>query len=427
MNTDAVRTIRPAGTVDACIRIPSSKSYTNRALIVAALADGVSVIVRPSPSEDSEHVRKALESFCVPVTRGPGEDRIEISGTNGKLCAPREEIFIGNAGTAMRFLTSLASIAGGTTTITGDELMRKRPMADLLDALRMAGVRCSSENGFPPVTVQGGHFVGGRIDIEGAVSSQFISSILLAAPYAKRPVTLHVRGKLSSMPYVDMSIHVMRSFGALVDSIDTANFRIDNQQQYIGQEFTIEADASGASYFFAAAAICGGRVLVAELSRESLQGDIRFLDILEEMGCGVGERDNGIEVRGTGQLAGIEADMNDIPDCVPTLAVMAAFADGPTTIGNVAHLVHKESNRLRALAVELSKMGARVDVHEDGLTITPKPMHGAAIETYNDHRIAMSFAVAGLRQEGISVRNPDCVAKSFPGFWDQFAQLEPKE
>ncbi len=220
-----------------------------------------------------------------------------------------------------------------------------------------------------------------------------------------------------------MSLHTMRSFGGEVEVIDQFNYRVNNQQKYIGHEFHIEADASSASYFFAAGTIAGGKVVIPNLAADSLQGDLQFLSVLSDMGCHIVRKDNCIEIHGS-RLRGIEVDMNMMPDCVPTLAVLACFAVGPTTISNVAHLEHKETNRLKALASELQKIGAKVELYEDGLTIHPQPLHGAEIETYNDHRIAMSFAVAGLKVEGISIKNPSCVSKSFPSFWDEFAKLE---
>lgn len=421
MTSGAVRTIHPSASLNAHVQVPPSKSYTNRALIAAALADGTSHILEPSQSEDSEHLIRALQQFGVAVSRSDG--KLEIVGSGGILKAPAKEIDVGNAGTAMRFLATFAAIAQGETVLTGDEQMMKRPMKDLLDALRSAGIKSWSRDGYPPVTIHGGNFLGGQIHIDARISSQFVSSILLTAPYSKRPVSLHVKGKLSSMPYVDMSLHVMRAFGAEVNAIDMKNFQVSNQQKYIGNDFLVEADASAATYFLAAAAVTGGSVVITNFSAESLQGDARFLTLLSDMGCTVIKHDDSVEVKG-GRLLGIDVDMNQIPDCVPTLAVVAAFAEGPTSISNIEHLKFKETNRLRALAVELSKLGARVDVHDDGITIHPQPLRACTIETYNDHRIAMSFAIAGLRQEGIVITNPSCVAKSFPGFWDEFNKIE---
>ena len=419
--------LRPVSTVDSInaeVRVPPSKSYTNRALIVAALADGPSTLINASRSDDTEYLLNALSQFGVGIERR--NESLEVSGTSGVVRSPGDVLFIGNAGTAIRFLTTFAGLAEGATTLTGDEQMQRRPLADLLGALHAAGIRSSSNNGFPPVTIYGGNFNGGRIDISGAISSQFVSSLLLSAPYAKHPVSLHVRGKLSSLPYIDMSLHVMRTFGAKVDSMDSSVFTVSNRDRYIGQSFRIESDATSASYFFAAAAITGGRMTIRELSSESLQGDLKFLKVLTDMGCTVTHHNDTIELRG-GKLFGVEVDMNELPDCVPTLAVLAAFAKGQTTINNVRQLRFKETDRLTAIANELTKIGAGVELFEDGLTIHPRPLHGAAISTYNDHRMAMSFAVVGLRVPGIQIEHPACVSKSFPNFWEEFSKLESEK
>ncbi len=416
-----IRTIHPVKAVDATIQLPPSKSYTNRALIASALADGTSVIHNPSRSDDSIVLIAALKEFGIRIN--DRVDSIEVIGSNGNIKAPSREIFVGNAGTAMRFLATFACLARGETVLIGDEQMNRRSIKDLVDALKSSGVKCSSNNGFPPVIIQGGIFNGGRILIDASISSQFVSSILLSAPYAKRAVSLHVNGKLSSIPYVDMTLHVMRSFGAIIDSIDLKTFNVDNKQRYIGHEFPIEADASSATYFLGAAAITGGRVVINNLTSESLQGDIKFLTVLSDMGCSIIKSDDSIEIHG-GKLHGVEVDMNEMPDCVPTLAVVAAFAKGATTIKNIAHLRHKETDRLAAITKELTKIGVRVEASESELVIYPQTLHGFEIETYNDHRMAMSFAMSGLQVEGISIANPRCVTKSFPKFWEEFKKLE---
>ncbi|MBI5021182.1 MAG: 3-phosphoshikimate 1-carboxyvinyltransferase [Ignavibacteriales bacterium] len=418
---EEIRRIRFAKSVDVEIQVPPSKSYTNRALIAAALAEGTSNIYHPSRSDDSFYLIEALRKFGINII--DHGDKLEILGSNGKLKAPTQEIFVGNAGTAMRFLAAFSCLAEGETILTGDGQMNKRPINDLVEALKSNGVKCSSQNGFPPVKILGGNFLGGRINIDAAISSQFVSSILLSSPYARRTITLHVNGKISSMPYVDMTLHVMRSFGAIIDTIDMKTFIINNQQKYIGHDFTIEPDASSTTYFFGAAAITKGRVIVTNLTPESLQGDIQFISILSDMGCTILRHTESIEIHG-GKLHGIEVDMNEMPDCVPTLAVVATFAKSPTTIKNIAHLRHKETDRLEAISKELTKIGARVELTDDELVIHPQQLHGAVIETYNDHRIAMSFAIAGLQVDGMSIQNPLCVTKSFPKFWEEFQKLE---
>jgi 3-phosphoshikimate 1-carboxyvinyltransferase len=418
----AIRKAAPAIARD--VRLPPSKSYTNRALAAAALAVGRSTIVGPSRSQDSHYMTGALASLGVAIQADP--DRTLVAGTGGVLAAPRKPIFVGNAGTTFRFLTALAAVAAGATTLTGDAQMRTRPVGDLLDALAQAGVRTSSAGGFPPVTVEGGSFAGGAITLPGDKSSQYLSAILLAAPYAGGPVTVTVEGAQSSAPYVRMTTEVMRAFGVPVEEGPGPVYRVGAGTRYAGRTYAIEPDASAASYFLAAAAVTGGRVRIPGLSASSLQGDVRFVDTLVAMGCTSTPGDGALEIAG-GSLTGIEVDMNAMPDCVPTLAVVALFADGPTSIRNVAHLRFKETDRLAALAAELSRLGAGVELLPDGLVIRPAPLAGARIETYRDHRIAMSFAVAGLRVPGVSIADPGCVAKSFPGFWDEFTHLESTE
>jgi 3-phosphoshikimate 1-carboxyvinyltransferase len=421
MTPTGPRRIHPAGQLDLDIAVPPSKSYTNRALIAAALADGTSTLTGTSRSDDSRIMIEALRNFGITITGTDGD--LIVGGRNGLITTPSQEIGVGNAGTAMRFLTTLAALAPGTTVLNGDEQMRTRPIGKLVEALRSTGVRCHSAGGFPPVTIEGGTFHGGPVVITGETSSQFVSSILLSAPYARTPLTLSVRGRMRSLPYIDMTLHVMRSFGADVTVLDNQAYRVSTGERYIPQAYGIEGDASAATYFLAAAALTKGRVRITNLTRESLQGDIRFATILAEMGCRLSGDNGYIELRG-GDLRGIEIDMNDLPDCVPTLAVVAAFADGPTTISHIEHLRLKETDRISALTAELTRLGARVDTPDGGMQITPRPLKGCAIETYNDHRIAMSFAIAGLVVPGVSIQNPECVSKSFPDFWKTFSRLE---
>jgi 3-phosphoshikimate 1-carboxyvinyltransferase len=416
-----VRKIETVETIDADITVPPSKSYMNRTLIVAALAESLTTIINPSESDDSGYLINALKEFGVRIW---SEDHcLNVEGMNGKLKAPAKELFIGNAGTAIRFLCGFAGISEGVTIITGDDDMKKRPINDLLEGLRAAGIKCSSTEGCPPVKIYGGSFAGGNIPLKAEVSSQFVSAILLSSPYAKHPVNLRVVGKLNSLPYVDMSLHVMRAFGGKVDFIEPSTYYIHNNEHYVGQEYTIEGDASSATYFFAAAAITKGTVRVNNLSHESLQGDIKFIDILSQMGCKINRSDDTVEVRG-GDLHGIEVDMNEIPDCVPTAAIVAAFAEGSTTITNIEQLRYKETNRLTAIAKELTKLGAKIEVYDDSIIIHPRQLKGTTIETYNDHRIAMSFAIAGLRVPRVNILNPSCVSKSFPNFWEEFNKLK---
>jgi 3-phosphoshikimate 1-carboxyvinyltransferase len=407
------------------VQVPGSKSITNRALVLGALAGGskgcnLSGVLR---SEDTELMVGALRAlgFAVDWT---DDGWVHVANPAGARVIPAAEadLFLGNSGTSMRFLTAMVSLGSGRYRLDGVPRMRERPIGDLLDALVQLGVRAYSEyaNGYPPVIVEADGLPGGCVRIKGDISSQFLSGILMSAPLAQRRTTVEVRGALVSQPYVAMTVSLIRQFGGLVDEETPAVYHIPPGQQYRKAFFQIEPDASAASYFFAAAAITGGRVTVLGLSEHSLQGDVRFVDLLAGMGCRVERCSAGITVHGR-PLRGIDVDMNDISDTVMTLAAVACFADGPTTIRNVAHIRHKETDRLAALAAELRKLGAGVEEFADGLTVTPGPLRGAEIETYNDHRMAMSLALVGLRVPGVVIKDPGCVAKTYPGF---FADLE---
>jgi 3-phosphoshikimate 1-carboxyvinyltransferase len=326
----------------------------------------------------------------------------------------------------MRFLTAVAALGQGRYVLTGSPRLCQRPIQDLLDALANLGVEAVSQhhNGCPPVIVQARGLAGGPTQVAGNVSSQFLSALLLVAPFATRDVEITVAGELVSRPYVDITLSVMADFGIAYYRQGYAAFAVPAGQRYQPQDYTIEGDASSASYFLGAAAITGGRVWLTNLNPASCQGDTGFLQVLEEMGCTVLPATQGVILQG-GPLRGIRINMASMPDLVPTLAVVAAFAQGTTTITGVPHLRHKESNRLQAVATELAKMGLAVQETPDGLAITGGSPHGALIATYNDHRLAMSFALAGLKIPGIQIADPDCVAKSFPRFWDYFAALAP--
>jgi len=410
--------------------VPGSKSITNRALVLAALADpGEGCRLSGAlHSEDTEVMLESLRRLGFRVST-------DWSASEVFLITPREdfrpsrlpvreaELFVANSGTSMRFLTAMVSLGYGRFRLDGIARMRERPIEDLLIALRQLGVNARSElgNGCPPVVVESEGLPGGQVRIRGDVSSQFLSALLMVAPYAREDVTIYVDGTLVSEPYVAMTQRMMSWWGLRVEHHFHDVYRIPgNQRPYEVERYEIEPDASAASYFFAAAAITSGRVTVLDLPENSLQGDIRFVDVLADMGCRVERCSAGITVHGR-PLRGIDVDMNDISDTVMTLAAVACFAEGQTTIRNVAHIRHKETDRLAALATELRRVGARVDEFADGLTITPAPLHGAEIETYNDHRMAMSMALIGLRVPGIVIKNPGCVAKTYPHF---FADLE---
>lgn len=410
----------------ATVRVPGSKSITNRALVLAALArdsfpGDLWGVLR---SEDTEVMIEALRSLGFAVETDWGKDFVRVyRGEGAFIPAARADLFVANSGTSMRFLTALVSLGHGRYRLDGVPRMRERPIGDLLSALRQLGVRAWSEagNDCPPVVVETDGLSGGNARIRGDVSSQFLSGLLMVAPFARTDVTLEVEGSMVSEPYVSMTVAMMKRWGAEVEA-NARSFHIRAIHQYRLCDYEIEPDASAASYFWAAAAITGGDVMVSRLTFNSLQGDVRFAEVLEEMGCRIVRGESGITVHG-GSLHGIDVDMNDISDTVMTLAAVACFAEGPTTIKNVAHIRHKETDRLAALAAELRRVGAEVEEFADGLTITPRPLHGAEIETYNDHRMAMSMALIGLRVPGIVIKNPGCVAKTYPHFFTDLERL----
>ncbi len=417
--------ITPIGPVRATVRPPGSKSITNRAMVCAALADGTSTLVGALDSEDTQVMAEALRQLGIGIDHDAATQTLTIQGQGGKLAVPPAEIYVANSGTTIRFLAAMVSLGNGVFRLDGTPRMRERPIGDLVQSLRQLGVdaRCEAAEGFPPVLINAAGLPGGDAAIRGDVSSQFLSGLLMAAPYARRPVTLKVIGTLVSQPYVQMTLAVMKAFGIDLPHDELRRFSVSAGEHYRGCRYAIEPDASAASYFFAAAAITGGEVTVEGLSRASLQGDVAFVEVLARMGCRVVHGDDRITVSG-GKLRGITTDMNAISDTVQTLAAVALFADGPTTISGVGHIRHKETDRIGALATELRKLGATVEELADGLRIAPGVLRGAAIDTYQDHRMAMSLSLVGLRQPGVVIRDPDCTAKTYPGFFDDLRKLE---
>jgi len=387
-------------------------------MVAAALCDGKSRIKGPLISEDTTLLKQALEKLGAGFEKD-GRDYV-VRGTGGKINPGPIELYMGNNGTGIRFLTSVVALGHGTYKLSGTRRMGERPIQPLLDALSMWGARAISElgTGCPPVEVVASGLSGGKTLISAKKSSQFLSSLLLVAPYTREPANITLDGPLVSRPYVDLTLSVMEQFGVTVEEKDLC-FLVP-QNGYRPCSYEVEGDASSASYFFAAAAVTGGKVTVQNIPSKPLQGDAAFVDILQSMGCEVTRDEQGTTVTGPkdGGLRGIEINMSRWPDVVPTLAVVAAFATGQTIITHVEHLRIKETDRIKAVATELSKMGADVEELEDGLVINGgRLLHGARIHTYDDHRIAMSFAVAGLRVPGVKIENPECVQKSFPEFW----------
>ncbi|MHB0958949.1 MAG: 3-phosphoshikimate 1-carboxyvinyltransferase [Pirellulaceae bacterium] len=429
MTSNQVLPIRPMGPIQATIRPPGSKSITNRALICAAMAEGPSTLEGVLDSEDTRVMYQALAALGIPVQWHVSERTITVTGSAGRWPCCQADLFVANSGTTMRFLTAMLATRAGRYRLTGVARMHARPIGDLLHALRQLGATVESEaqNECPPVRISGEGLPGGTASIRGNISSQFLSGLLLAAPYAQRPVHLLVDGPLVSQPYVHMTLGVMEAFGAGVRVTDQTlqRFDIDAPTRYRGCEYRIEPDASAASYFWAAAAITGGTVGVSGLGPQSLQGDVAFCDCLERMGCLVTRTPGQITVAGR-PVRGITVDMNAISDTVQTLAAVALFAPEPTTITGVAHIRHKETDRIGDLARELRKLGAHVEELPDGLRITPASLHGALIATYQDHRMAMSLALVGLRLEGVQIENPQCTEKTYPDFFRDLESLRPQ-
>lgn len=428
------RLIHPLSQVDATINVPGSKSLTQRALLAAALARGVSHLQNPLASEDTHHTINALRKMGIVCDDSDAQCWL-IHGQGGMVRSPGEDIFLGNNGTATRFLTSVAALGTGLFRITGSKRMRERPVLPLIEALRGWGVSIESEadNGCPPLRIQGKGIDGGHTVLMAGQSSQYLSSLLLVAPYARKEAEIEVQGPILSSPYVAMTLQVMAAFGAQVavfaEHAELHRFKVP-VACYQAQSYAIEGDVSSASYFWAAAAITGGRATVANVSARSCQGDKGFLPLLARMGCTVRENEAGLTVTGCPKLQAIEADMGSMPDVALTLAVVAAFAEGRSVISNIAHLRVKESDRLYAVVTELRRLGAEVEEGDDHMIIHGRGggsnLHGARIHTYNDHRMAMAFAVAGLLVPGVEIETPDCVSKSFPNFWQCFECLYEK-
>lgn len=406
--------------VNSTIEIPGSKSVTHRALISASLASGESLLYNFLKCEDTYYTIDALRQLGVGISI-EGES-LKVEGRGGKFqpAVTRKELYLGNSGTSIRLLLSVVALGNGEFFLTGTERMLKRPIGPLVTALNQLGAETSCEvrNGCPPVFVRAHGIKGGRVSIPGDDSSQFISSLLLSGPCAQNDVRIDVTGKLVSRPYVDITLEVMEQFGIEVAHDCYSSFKVASGQRYQSRELKIEGDTSSASYFWAAAAVTGGTVGTTNIYPYSTrQGDIRFLEILERMGCKIEKNLERVVVHG-GKLRPIEADMSSMPDMVPTLAAIALFSSGETVIRNVHHLRHKESNRLRAIALEWSKLGAGVKEIDGGLVISGgRGLTGTTLDPHDDHRLAMSLAVVGLRVPGIRIINKECVQKSFPQFW----------
>lgn len=427
--------------LSASMSVPGSKSLTNRALMVAALADGKTILSNALFSDDSLYFVESLKRLGFDVLLDPGDvnrqlggDRqalptMAVTGLRGRIPANQAELYIGNAGTAARFLMAMLTLDHGHYILDGDDRMRQRPMQDLITALGQLGAQISGYH--LPVSIQAQGLPGGRAVVGGDVSSQFLSGLLLAAPYARDSIELCVERGLNSKPFVDLTLAVMADFGVTVAWEDYGRFIISPQTYRSPGIYPIECDATSASYFFAAPAICGGTVQVGGITRQSKQGDVRFLEVLIQMGCTVADGPDGVSVTGPqgdpsqSALRGVQVDMCDLSDTAQTLAAVAPFACTPTTIHGIASARLKETDRVAAICTELTRLGVYVEEYPDGLTIYPcRDFHPAAVQTYQDHRMAMAFSLLGLKVPGITILDPGCVSKTFPDYFKVLSRLQ---
>jgi len=415
-------TLKPISKIDGEINLPGSKSLSNRALLLAALAEGTTEIFNLLESDDTRHMLNALKQLGIKYTLSEDKTRCTIEGNAGPISSEKvQELFLGNAGTAMRPLCAALCLGEGEYLLTGEPRMKERPIGHLVDALREAGAEITyKENeGYPPLEIKANGLNGGDVKIEGAISSQFLTALLLAAPMAKEDMTITIIGELVSKPYIDITLHIMKAFGVEVLNENYETFRIKGRQTYKAVDsFMVEGDASSASYFLAAAAIKGGTVKVTGIGKNSIQGDVAFADVLEKMGAKVEWGDDYVSVT-KGELNAIDMDFNHIPDAAMTIATTALFAKGTTTLRNIYNWRVKETDRLFAMATELRKVGAEVEEGEDYLKITPpEQLQHAAIDTYDDHRMAMCFSLLALDPASVTINEPECTAKTFPTYFE---------
>ncbi|EAA7386176.1 3-phosphoshikimate 1-carboxyvinyltransferase [Salmonella enterica subsp. houtenae] len=419
-------TLQPIARVDGAINLPGSKSVSNRALLLAALACGKTVLTNLLDSDDVRHMLNALSALGINYTLSADRTRCDITGNGGPLRAPGAlELFLGNAGTAMRPLAAALCLGQNEIVLTGEPRMKERPIGHLVDALRQGGANIDylEQENYPPLRLRGG-FTGGDIEVDGSVSSQFLTALLMTAPLAPEDTIIRVKGELVSKPYIDITLNLMKTFGVEIANHHYQQFVVKGGQQYHSPgRYLVEGDASSASYFLAAGAIKGGTVKVTGIGRKSMQGDIRFADVLEKMGATITWGDDFIACT-RGELHAIDMDMNHIPDAAMTIATTALFAKGTTTLRNIYNWRVKETDRLFAMATELRKVGAEVEEGRDYIRITPPAkLHHADIGTYNDHRMAMCFSLVALSDTPVTILDPQCTAKTFPDYFEQLARM----
>jgi len=414
--------VKPSEIKPVTIEIPGSKSYTNRALIIAALATGKTILKNPLFSDDTIYTIEALKNLGVKITRTT-TTQLEIQGTGGDFKKPDKPLFLGNAGTGIRFITALLGLTNFKTKITGNRRMQHRPIKDLVTALRSLGIKISTinKNGFPPLKIQGGNFKGGIIEMNGDISSQFLSAILMVGSYAENDITINIKDNLVSKPYIDITLDIMKKFGVRVVNEDYKKFTIQSGQRYEAIEYLIEGDASSASYFFALSALHQIPLNITNVPIETKQADIRFLHVLEKMGCTTCDDERGIQIAAPSQLKALgEINLNSMPDAAMTVAIVAAFAEGKTKLTNLNNLKIKESNRIAALVTELRKVGVKCKDLHDGIEIEGNPSHThghALISTYRDHRMAMCFSVLASKIKDVQILDPECISKTYPDFF----------
>jgi len=424
--------LQPVSRMTGSVQLPGSKSISNRVLLLAALAHGNTRIERLLHADDVDRMLDALVALGVPLERAEAEGATIVHGAAGAFPIKRASLFLGNAGTAYRPLTAALAFSRGNYQLSGVPRMHERPIADLVDALRVMGadIRYAGQSGYPPLTIGPGlsqteNAIASPVAVRGDVSSQFLSALLMAVPLAGAERTIEVTGDLISKPYVEITLNLMRRFGVDVERDGWSRFRIAAHARYASPgTIVVEGDASSASYFLAAGAVTGGPVRVIGVGAGSIQGDVRFADVLAAMGASVERGDDWIEVRRSGQLKGIDADFNMIPDAAMTAAVVALFAQGPTTLRNIASWRVKETDRIAAMATELSKLGAEVEQGPDWLRVVPPAkLRAATIDTYDDHRMAMCFSLAALGGVAVRINDPQCVSKTFPDYFAEFGKL----
>ncbi|ECN2820368.1 3-phosphoshikimate 1-carboxyvinyltransferase [Salmonella enterica subsp. enterica serovar Infantis] len=419
-------TLQPIARVDGAINLPGSKSVSNRALLLAALACGKTVLTNLLDSDDVRHMLNALSALGINYTLSADRTRCDITGNGGPLRASGAlELFLGNAGTAMRPLAAALCLGQNEIVLTGEPRMKERPIGHLVDSLRQGGANIDylEQENYPPLRLRGG-FTGGDIEVDGSVSSQFLTALLMTAPLAPEDTIIRVKGELVSKPYIDITLNLMKTFGVEITNYHYQQFVVKGGQQYHSPgRYLVEGDASSASYFLAAGAIKGGTVKVTGIGRKSMQGDIRFADVLEKMGATITWGDDFIACT-RGELHAIDMDMNHIPDAAMTIATTALFAKGTTTLRNIYNWRVKETDRLFAMATELRKVGAEVEEGHDYIRITPPAkLQHADIGTYNDHRMAMCFSLVALSDTPVTILDPKCTAKTFPDYFEQLARM----